>query len=155
MTERTDIQFATAVAGAAPSADHLRAWPTISRAAQLIGRSTSVMSRAMDADGVPKHPAGRRDKKVAPASVLRYARVYGADVDAVAAALMDDAEASGAAAQYVESVEQDIGAWMAGRARRARIVDGAPSLEALVAAIREIASPQEAAAILERAQIKG
>lgn len=95
----------------------------------------------------------RRDKKIAPAGVLHFVRVYGADVDAVAGALMYDAEASGAAAPDIASVEQDIGAWMAGRARRAQIHDDAPSLATLVVAVRELASPQQAAAIFERADV--
>lgn len=109
----------------------------------------------MDREQVPKRLLGRRDKRVAPVSVLHFARVYGADVDGVADALMKLAEASGANQRYIDSVEQDIGAWMEVRARQATPYEDAPPLETLMEAVRELASPQEAQAIFERAGIMG
>ncbi|MGI8729076.1 MAG: hypothetical protein ACR2LK_03660 [Solirubrobacteraceae bacterium] len=107
----------------------------------------------MDQEQVPKHLLGRRDKRVAPASVLHFARVYGADVDVVADALMKLAEASGADQRYIDSVEHEIGAWMEARARQATPYEDAPSLENLMKAVRELASPQAAQAIFKRAGI--
>jgi len=146
-------QFQDVVAGAAPDESLLVAWPTISRAAGLIGKSASVLGRAMDSDGVPKHLLGRRDKKIAPTKALHYARIYGADVDAVADALMQIAEESGAPVSAVASVEQDIGAWMAGRARRAARDDDAPSVQTLMAAVKALTSAEDAEAIFAEAGI--
>lgn len=151
---KTASDCSQAVAAATPSPEHVVAWPTLSRAADLIGKNVSVLSRAMESEGVPKYPAGRRDKKIAPVSTLHFARIYGANVDAVADALMTEAENSGAAPRFVAAVEQDIGAWLAGRSRRARLDDDAPSLEALVQAVTDFASPELAAAILDRAGIR-
>lgn len=156
MAQRTNAasDFSQAAATATPSQEHVVAWPTLSRAAEMIGKNVSVLSRAMNSEGVPKYPAGRRDKKIAPISALHFARIYGADIDAVADALMTEAESSGAAPQFVASVEQDIGAWLAGRSRRARLDDDAPSLEVLVRAVTDFTSPELAATILGRAGIR-
>lgn len=146
--------FAEVTRGAAPSASHLRAWPTLSRAAELAGRQVSTLSRAMTSDGTPRHRLGRRDTKVAPVVVLHYARVYGADVDRVAAALVDDAESSAADAKFIASVEHDVGAWMAGRARAARVRDDAPTLDYLVEAVQRLTGPELCEQILRAAGLK-
>jgi hypothetical protein len=153
-TKTHDEMFAEVIRQAAPSAGLLRAWPTLSRAADLIERPLSTLTRAMTSDGTPRYRLGRRDKKVAPVAVLHYARVYGADVDHVAAALVDDAEKSGTDAEFVESVERDVSAWMEGRARAARVRTTAPTLEDLVAVVQRLSAPEQAEQILRAAGIK-
>lgn len=106
----------------------------------------------MEAEGVPKHPFGRRDTKIAPVSVLHFARVYGANVEKVAYALVTEAAESDAERQYAESVEEDVAAWMKGRALAATPNPDAPSAEALLRAVRELAAPELVDAVLERAR---
>ena len=93
-------RFESAVATASPSPEHLQSWPTLTRAAALIGVSLPVLSRAMNASGITKHPFGRRDKKIAPVNVLDLALQYGADVNLVAERLMEAAEESGAPRRF-------------------------------------------------------
>lgn len=146
-------RFDKIVAANAPSRERLLAWPTLGRAAEMIGIPASTLTRAADKDGIEKYPFGRRDKKLAPDAVLDLARAYAANVNDVAEQLMVYAEESGAAPRYVNGVEKTIGAWLAGQARSARSTP--EEVEAIVAAIREVATPELADAIFARAGLTG
>lgn len=143
-------QFRQAANAARPSVGRLAAWPTLGRVAEMLGIAASTLSRAVDAKGITKYEAGRRDKKLAPDAVLDLAVVYAVDVNDVAEALMAYAEASGAEQKFVDGVEETVGAWLAGRAQQASAGD----LDAVVAALRELAAPDVAEAILARAGLR-
>lgn len=146
-------RFTKAVSGAAPSMGRLQAWPTLTAAAEMLGISLSALSRTMDADGITKHAAGRRGKRIAPVNVLDLAVVYAVDANEAAEQLMEFAESSGAEQQFIDGAEEDIGAWFAGAARNARSPE--VSVEQLVDAVREIVAPNVADAILARAGLRG
>jgi len=143
--------FNQVVAPANPSAERLGAWPTLGKAAEILGIAASTLSRAVDAKGITKYEYGRRDKKLAPDAVLDLALVYAVDVNEVAERLMLHAEASRAASRFVDGVERTVGAWLAGQALQANAQPG--DLHAVVAAVRELAAPEVAEAILARAGV--
>lgn len=146
--------FEKLIAQAAPSTAHLRAWPSLTQAAELLGMGLPTLTRALDARGVTKHPLGARTKKVAPVDVLDLCLDYGADTAEVAARLVELAMSAGVEPRYVQSVEDDLGSWFAGRARSAP-ARAADDIEALMQAVRAVADPDVADAILARAGLTG
>jgi hypothetical protein len=144
--------FAATVDIGAPSREGLRAWPSLSQAAQMLGLSLSALSRAMDARKVPKHQLGGRVRKIAPVALLDLAVEYGSDVAKVADEAMDIAERSSVAESLIAAVEQDIGAWFAEQARRATGPQE-DKLSALIQEMRETLGTDAAAAILARAGV--
>jgi hypothetical protein len=145
--------FAATVDIGAPSREGLRAWPSLSQAAQMLGLSLSALSRAMDARKIPKHQLGGRARKIAPVALLDLAVEYGADVAKVADEVMDIAERSSVAEPLIAAVEQDIGAWFAEQARR---VTGPQDdqLTAVIEEMRDAIGADAAEAILARAGVK-
>jgi len=144
--------FATAAVSAAPSRERVRAWPSLSQAAQMLGLSLSALSRAMDAKQVPKHRLGGRARKIAPVALLDLAVDYGADVAKVADEAMVVAERSGVAEPLIATIEQEMGAWFAKQAVQAP----GPSedrLAALIDTMREAIGVDAAQDILTRAGI--
>jgi predicted nucleic acid-binding protein len=149
-TERST--FTVAANGAAFSTQRLRAWPSLSQAAEMLGLSLSALSRAMDAQGIAKHRLGRRARKIAPVALLDLAVEYGADVANAADEMMSIAERSGAAGSAIAGVERDLGAWFATRAAEA---EGPPEnqLRSLIEQMRETVGDQVTEAILTRAGV--
>jgi hypothetical protein len=92
-------------------AESLRAYPTLSATARMIGVSPSTLTRRDDVETVER---GSRDLVVAPAEVLRLASVYRKrSLNEVAADLIDAAElVSPADATWVEEA---VEAFFAGR----------------------------------------
>lgn len=146
--------FESAIGTAAPSTEHLVAWPTLTQAAVLLKRSLPAVSRVVDARGIPKHRLGGRSRKLAPVVVLDLAIHYGVDVAATADGLMTIAEQSGAPARFIKTTEDDIGAWFAGQARQVPQPSG-DQLQALVDAVHDVADDDVATAILRRAGLIG
>jgi hypothetical protein len=144
--------FTATVGGSVPSREGLRAWPSLSQAAQMLGLSLSALSRAMDARKIPKHQLGGRARKIAPVALLDLAVEYGADVAKVADEVMDIAESSGVAEPLIADVEQDIGSWFADQARRAT-GPGEDQLSTVIDAMREEIGADAADAILARARV--
>lgn len=130
----------------------MRAWPSLSQAAEMLGLSLSAFSRAMDAQEIAKHQLGGRVRKIAPVALLDLAVEYGADVAKVADQVMGVAERSGVDEPLIAAVEQDMGAWFAARAGRAT-GPGEDQLSALIEAMREEIGTDAAAAILARAGV--
>jgi hypothetical protein len=145
--------FATAVEGSAPSREGLRAWPSLSQAAEMLGLSLSALSRAMDARKIAKHQLGGRVRKIAPVALLDLAVEYGADVAKVADEVMGIAEGSGVADSLTAAIEQDVGAWFADQAMQAPgpLED---ELSAVIEAMREAIGAKAADAILARAGVR-
>jgi hypothetical protein len=144
--------FATTVGGSVPSRERVRAWPSLSQAAQMLGLSLSALSRAMDAKQIPKHQLGGRARKIAPVALLDLAVEYGADVAKVADEATAIAERSGVAEPLIAATEQEMGAWFAERAVQA----SGPSedqLATLIDAMREVIGADAARDILARAGI--
>ena len=144
--------FATATSGAALSRERVRAWPSLSQAARMLGLSLSALSRAMDAQGIPKHRLGGRARKIAPVALLDLAVEYGADVAKVADETMSIAERSGVAKPLIMAIEQDIGAWFADQAIHATGPQ-ADQLAALIDAMRDAIGAQATDAIVTRAGV--
>jgi hypothetical protein len=144
--------FAAAVDGSAPSRERLRAWPSLSEAAKMLGVSLSALSRAMDAHKIPKHQLGGRARKIAPVALLDLAVEYAADVAKVADDVMSIAERSGVAEPLIAAIEQDMGAWFAEQARRAT-GPREDQLSALIEAMRDAIGTDAADAILARASV--
>jgi len=144
--------FLDAIGDAVLSTERLRAWPSLSQAAQMLGLSLSALSRAMDSEQIPKHLLGRRVRKVEPVALLDLAVEYGADVAKVADELMTIAERSGVAEPLIATVEQDMGAWFAGQAARAAGPREA-QLSAVIEAMRDTIGVEAANAILARAGV--
>lgn len=152
----TPSPFTSAIGGASPSNERLRAWPSLTEAAALLGVTLSTLSRAMDARAIEKHRLGGRGRKIAPVSVLDLAVAYGADVAHVADDVLRIAEESGAPARFVAGVEDDMGAWFEGQARSATLPgSGDDDLARLIAAVHDVLDEDEAAAVLARAQLTG
>ena len=143
---------AAALEGGSSSRERLRAWPSLSQAAEMLGLSLSAFSRAMDAQEIAKHQLGGRVRKIAPVALLDLAVEYGADVAKVADQVMGVAERSGVDEPLIAAVEQDMGAWFAARAGRAT-GPGEDQLSALIEAMREEIGTDAAAAILARAGV--
>jgi hypothetical protein len=144
--------FPVAVNGAALSTQRLRAWPSLSQAASMLGLSLSALSRVMDAQGIVKHRLGRRARKIAPVALLDLAVEYGADVAEVADQAMSLAERSGVAEHVIADVERDMGAWFAAQARRAA-GPREDELSILIEQMRQTIGEQATDAILTRAGI--
>jgi hypothetical protein len=144
--------FLDAMGDAAPSTERLRAWPSLSQAAQMLGLSLSALSRAMDAEQIPKHLLGRRVRKIEPVALLDLAVEYGADVAKVADELRTIAERSGVAEPLIATIEQDMGAWFAGQAARA-VGPREAQLSAVIDAMRDTIGVEAANAILTRAGV--
>lgn len=144
--------FAIAADGGAPSREHLRAWPSLSQAAQMLGVSLSALSRVMDAQEIAKHRLGGRARKIAPVALLDLAVEYGADVAKVADEVMVIAERSGVAESLVAATEQDMGAWFAEQATRAS-GPREDELSALIEAMHDAIGADAAQEILARAGV--
>ncbi|MGA9284913.1 MAG: hypothetical protein WBV85_05670 [Solirubrobacteraceae bacterium] len=144
--------FFDAVGDTAPSTERLRAWPSLSQAAQVLGLSLSALSRAMDSEQIPKYLLGRRVRKIEPVALLDLAVEYGADVVKVADELMTIAERSGVAKPLIATIEQDMGAWFAGQAARAAGPREA-QLSAVIEAMQDTIGVEAANAILVRAGV--
>jgi hypothetical protein len=144
--------FAPAIEASIPSTERLRAWPSLSQAAQMLGISLSALSRAMDAQEIPKHRLGGRARKIAPVALLDLAVAYGADVAKVADEAMSIAEHSGVAKPLIAATEQDIGAWFADQAVQATAPQD-DQLSALIDAMREAIGVDAAQDILARAGV--
>jgi hypothetical protein len=144
--------FAATVDAGTSSREWVRAWPSLSQAAQMLGLSLSALSRAMDARKIPKHLLGGRARKIAPVALLDLAVEYGSDVAKVADEVMSIAERSSVAEPLISAVEQDIGAWFAEQARRATGPQD-NQLAAVIEAIREEIGADAAKAILARAGV--
>jgi hypothetical protein len=152
MTAPTPSTFATATNGAVPSRERVRAWPSLSQAAQMLGLSLSALSRAMDAQKIPKHRLGGRARKIAPVALLDLAVKYGADIAKVADEMMSIAERSGLAEPLIAATEQDIGAWFAEQATQATGPQE-DQLAALIDAMRDAIGADAAQDILARAGV--
>jgi len=144
--------FAATVDADAPSRERVRAWPSLSQAAQMLGLSLSALSRAMDARKIAKHQLGGRARKIAPVALLDLAVEYGADVAKVADEVMGIAERSNVAEPLIAAVEQDIGAWFAEQARRAAGPQD-DQLRAVIEEMRDAIGTDAAEAILARAGV--
>jgi len=144
--------FAATVDAGAPSRERVRAWPSLSQAAQMLGLSLSALSRAMDARKIAKHQLGGRARKIAPVALLDLAVEYGADVAKVADEVMGIAERSNVAEPLIAAVEQDIGAWFAEQARRAAGPQD-DQLRAVIEEMRDAIGTDAAEAILARAGV--
>lgn len=144
--------FLDALSDVSPSTERLRAWPSLSQAAQMLGLSLSALSRAMDSEQIPKHLLGRRVRKIEPVALLDLAVEYGADVAKVADELMTIAERSGVAEPLIAIIEQDMGAWFAGQAARAAGPREA-QLSAVIEAMQDTIGVEAANAILARAGV--
>ncbi|MGA8365142.1 MAG: hypothetical protein WB709_11570 [Solirubrobacteraceae bacterium] len=152
MAASASSAFATTVDGSVTSRERVRAWPSLSQAAQMLGISLSALSRAMDAKTISKHRLGGRARKIAPVALLDLAVEYGADVAKVADEVMAIAERSGVAEPLIAATEQEMGAWFAEQAVQAP----GPSedrLAALIDAMREVIGADAAQDILARAGI--
>lgn len=152
MTASVPSTFTNAAASAAPSRERVRAWPSLSQAAQMLDLSLSALSRAMDVKKIPKHQLGGRARKIAPVALLDLAVEYGADVAKVADEAMAIAERSGVVAPLIAGTEQEMGTWFAEQAVHA---PGPPEdrLAALIDAMRETIGADAAQDILARAGI--
>jgi hypothetical protein len=144
--------FADAACGTTPSRERLRAWPSLSQAAQMLDLSLSALSRAMDAHKIPKHQLGGRTRKIAPVALLDLAVEYGADVAKVADDVMNIAEDSGVSEPLVMAIEQDMGAWFATQAMQAS-GPREDQLAAVIGEMREAIGTDAADAILARAGV--
>jgi hypothetical protein len=144
--------FAIAANGGAPSREHLRAWPSLSQAAQMLGLSLSALSRAMDAQEIPKHQLGGRARKIAPVALLDLAVEYGADVAKVADEVMAIAEHSGVPESLIAATEQNMGAWFAEQAMQAS-GPREDQLSALVEAMHDAIGADATQDILARAGV--
>jgi hypothetical protein len=142
--------FAHVADGRTPSREHLRAWPSLSQAAQMLGLSLSALSRAMDARQISKHRLGGRARKIAPVSLLDLAVEYGADIGKVADEAMAIAEHSHVAEPVIAATEQDIGAWFADQALQATHPQK-DQLAALIDAMRDAIGADAAQDVLARA----
>jgi hypothetical protein len=136
--------------GGAPSRERLRAWPSLSQAAQMLDLSLSALSRAMDTQKIPKHKLGGRARKIAPVALLDMAVEYGADVAKVADEVMAIAERSGVATPLIVAIEQDLGAWFADQAVQAT-GPREDQLAALIDAMRDAIGADAARDILAHA----
>ena len=146
--------FARATNGRTPSREHLRAWPSLSQAAQMLGLSLSALSRAMDTQKIPKHKLGGRARKIAPVALLDLAVEYGADVAKVADEVMTIAERSHVAGPLIAATEQYIGVWFADQAAQAR-GHREDQLAVLIDAMRDAIGANAAQDILARAGLTG
>jgi hypothetical protein len=144
--------FAATVETGAPSREGLRAWPSLSQAAHMLGLSLSALSRAMDTRKIRKHQLGGRARKIAPVALLDLAVEYGADVAKVADEVMGIAECSSVAEPLIAAIEQDIGAWFAEQASRAT-GPREDELSALIQEMREAIGTDAADAIVARAGV--
>jgi hypothetical protein len=144
--------FLDTLGDVSPSTERLRAWPSLSQAAQMLDLSLSALSRAMDSEQIPKHLLGRRVRKIEPVALLDLAVEYGADVAKVADELMTIAERSGVAEPLIATIEQDMGAWFAPRAAGAAGPREA-QLSAVIEAMRDTIGVEAANAILARAGV--
>lgn len=144
--------FLDTLGDVSPSTERLRAWPSLSQAALMLGLSLSALSRAMDAERIPKYQLGRRVRKIEPVALLDLAVEYGADVAKVADELMTNAERSGVAEPLIATIEQDMGAWFSGQAARAAGPREA-QLSAVIEAMRDTIGVEAANAILARAGV--
>jgi hypothetical protein len=144
--------FLDALADASTSTESLRAWPSLSQAAQILDLSLSALSRAMDAEQISKHLLGRRVRKIEPVALLDLAVEYGADVAKVADEVMTIAERSGVPELLIAAIEQDMGAWFAGQAARAEGPQEG-QLAAVIEAMRDAIGVEAADAILARAGV--
>jgi hypothetical protein len=153
MATSTRPTFTAALSGSAPSREGLRAWPSLSQAAEMLGLSLSALSRAMDARKIAKHQLGGRVRKVAPVALLDLAVEYGADVAKVADEVMGIAEGSGVADSLVAAIEQDVGAWFADQVMQAPgpLED---ELSTVIEAMRDAIGVKAADAILARAGVR-
>jgi hypothetical protein len=142
--------FAHVANGRRPSREHLRTWPSLSQAAQMLGLSLSALSRAMDAQKIPKHRLGGRARKIAPGALLDLAVEYGADIGKVADEAMAIAEHSHVAEPLIAATEQDIGAWFADQALQATHPQK-DQLAALINAMRDAIGADAAQDVLARA----
>jgi hypothetical protein len=144
--------FAGAVRAGAPSRERLRAWPSLSQAAQMLDLSLSALSRAMDAHKIPKHQLGGRTRKIAPVALLDLAVEYGADVAKVADDVMSIAERSGVPEPLIAATEQDMGAWLAGQVVKAA-GPHEDQLSTLIDEMRDAIGTDATDAILARASV--
>jgi DNA-binding transcriptional MerR regulator len=88
--------------------DALRAYPTISAAAKMLGVSASTLSRRED---LVSEARGERDKVIRPRELMRLALVHRKrSLNEVAASLMAHARAT--APETVDSVEEEIEAFV-------------------------------------------
>lgn len=154
------VGMASARSVPAPASDspgrstaRVRAWPSLSQAAQMLGLSLSALSRTMDARSIPKHRLGRRARKIEPIALLDLAVEYGADVAKVADEAMTIAESSGVSEPVVATIEQEMGAWFAQQAAGAT-GPHEDRLSALIEAMRQAIGPETTQAIIDRAGIK-
>jgi hypothetical protein len=145
--------FTATAGGSVPSREGLRAWPSLSQAAEMLGLSLSALSRAMDARKIAKHQLGGRLRKIAPVALLDLAVEYGADVAKVADEVMGIAEGSGVADSLIADIEQDVGAWFAEQAMHAP-GPREDELSAVIEAMREAIGAKAADAILGRAGVR-
>jgi hypothetical protein len=152
MTASARSTFVATVDAGSASRERLRAWPSLSQAAQMLGLSLSALSRAMDAHKIPKHQLGGRARKIAPVALLDLAVEYGADIAKVADDVMSIAERSGVAEPLIAAIEQDMGAWFAEQAMRAT-GPREDELSALIEAMRDAIGTDAADAILARAGV--
>jgi hypothetical protein len=91
--------------------ESLRAFPTLSAAAEMIGIATSTLTRRADCHPLPR---GARDQVLPPAEVLRLAAVYRKrSLNEVAADLIDLAGRTGD--EDAARVEDAVDAFFAGR----------------------------------------
>jgi len=118
----------------------------------MLGLSLSALSRAMDAQEIPKYRLGGRARKITPVALLDLAVEYGADVAKVADEAMSIAERSGVAKPLIAVTEQDIGAWFAEQATQATGPQE-DQLAALIDAMREAIGVDAAQDILARAGV--
>ncbi len=118
----------------------------------MLDLSLSALSRAMDAQKIPKHQLGGRTRKIAPVVLLDLAVEYGADVAKVADDVMSIAERSGVSEPLIAATEQDMGAWFAGQAMQAT-GPREDQLSAVIEEMREAIGTDDADAILARAGV--
>jgi excisionase family DNA binding protein len=146
--------FGTAIDVTGTSTEYLRAWPSLTQAARMLGVSLSTVSRAMDENGIPKHEVGRRTRKIAPVALLQLAVVYGADVAGVADQAMTIAEQSGVATHLVAAIEADLGRWFEEQAKQAAALPES-QLSSLIDAVYAAVGADAAQVIPARAGITG
>lgn len=92
-------------------ADSLEAYPNLSVAAEMLGVAASTISRRPDLEAEGR---GERDRVLAPAEVLRLARIFRKrSINQVAQALLDHAEEFGtdAKAQAERQIEEHFEAY--------------------------------------------
>ncbi len=94
-------------------AESLRAYPTLSAAARMIGVSPSTLSRRDDCEPLQR---GSRDHVLPPAEVMRLAAIYRKrSLNEVAADLIDLGAAQGP--EDADHIEDAVEAFFAGRSR--------------------------------------